>query len=100
MEFFWLVWPRSKLPGFEGITATEGQLFRSCSVVSPGALARTLCSNESGAAHFTGSEACEVEAIAPGVNTKGRGFLRGLLHLTLFSVAVGFLSSGRCRYQR
>jgi len=24
MEFFWLVWPRSKLPGFEGITATEG----------------------------------------------------------------------------
>src|SRR5258708_29002703 len=100
MEFSGLVWPRSKLPGFEGITATEGQLFRSCSAVSPGALARTLCSNESGAAHFTGSEACDVEAIAPGVNAKGRGFLRGLLHLTLFSVAVGFLSSGRCRYQR
>jgi hypothetical protein len=35
-----------KTPGVQRDNCNEDQLFRSCSVVSPGTLAGTLCSNE------------------------------------------------------
>ena len=97
-------------PGSKGqcnrrsIVPALGMLF----VLAP--LTRALCSNENGAPHLTvgrGSEvrasangldlsasetiplesyeACEVQAIALGANTKNRGFLRGLFHVTFFS---------------
>ena len=106
-------------PRFKGTIATEGQSFQSCPIVSPGrafkgallkrkrrslshrrswirvqASANQFDLSASGTIPLDSSEACEVQAIALGVNTKSRGFLRGLLHVTFF------LSSGRYRCRR
>jgi hypothetical protein len=52
-----------KTPGFKGITATRGQLFRSCSVVFRWRSCRRFAqANARIACRF------EVQAIAPGVN--------------------------------
>ena len=80
-----------KTPGFKGMTATEGQLFRSCFfllLLLQGRFAQKK------AALLISPRLKLVTSSHCAWRKKGRGFLRGLLQVALF------LSSGRCRCRR